>query len=62
MYLLKGYNSIGINRSLYSLEKKKKDYLSKIVSLKKHKKSYGYPLKLLFVEPNKLGYILGTSL
>ena len=63
MYLLKGYNSIGINRSLYSLEKKKKkDYLSKIVSLKKHKKSYGYSLKLLFVEPNKLSYILGTSL
>ena len=61
MYLLKGYNSIGINRGLYSLEKKK-DYLSKIVSLKKHKKSYGYSLKLLFVEPNKLDYILGTSL
>ena len=47
-FLMK-YNSMGINRVLYSLEKETQE-------------SYGYSPKLLFVKSNKLDYILGTSL
>ena len=59
-HLLKGYNHLDINSGLYSLD----DYFfppKKLVS-NKHNKSCGYSPKLLFVEPNKLDYILRTSL
>ena len=51
-YLLKGYNYLGINSGLYSFD----NYFfpsQKLVS-RKQKKSCGYSLKLLFVEPNNL--------
>ena len=59
-YLLKGYNHLGINSGLYSLDNY--FFSSKKLVSKKHKKSYGYSPKLLFVESDKLGCILGTNL
>ena len=59
-YLLKGYNHLGINSGLYSLDNY--FFSSKKLVSKKHKKSRRYSLKLLFVKLNKLGCILGTSL
>ena len=53
---------MGINRGLCSLENYLSPQNSKLQLTKKHKKSYEYSPKLLFIEPNKLGCILETSL
>ena len=58
--LLKGYNPMGINSDSCSLDKRGSLSL-KIVS-RKHKKFCEYFLKLIFVKPNKLGYILCANL
>ena len=51
--LLNGHNLLGINSGLYSLG----NFFSFIFQ-----KTYGSSPNLLFVEPNKLSYILGTNL
>ena len=55
-----GYNHLGINSGLYSLDNY--FFSSKKLVSRKHKNACGYSPKLLFVKPNKLGCILETSL
>ena len=51
--ILKGYNNLGLNSGLYSLDNHFSFLSQKLVS-KKHKKSCSYSLEFLSVEPNNL--------
>ena len=58
--LLKGHNPLGINSGSYSFDNFfPTSFLSSFLEVKE---TYGSSPKLLFVEPNKLSYILRPNL